>query len=114
MAKILIVDDNDKLRSIFKTILKDFEVFEAQNGLEAIEIYKKEKPDIILMDILMPEMDGIVATRKILDIDPKTSIIAITAYSSRSTDIIEAGAKEVLNKPIRNIELVNKVKEYTD
>ena len=114
MVKILIVDDNEKLRSIFKTILNEFEVFEAKNGLEAIEIYNKEKPDIILMDILMPEMDGIIATKKILTINPKTTILAISAYSSRSAEIIEAGAREVLNKPIRNVELINKVKKYSE
>lgn len=112
MVKVLIVDDNDKLRAIFKLILKEYKIFEAKNGIEAIEVFKEKQPDLILMDILMPEMDGIAATKEILKIDPKTTIIAITAYSSRASEIIEAGAKEVLIKPVRNVIILQKVKEY--
>ncbi len=112
MLKVLIVDDNEKLRSIFKLILKEYQIFEAKNGIEAIKVFKEKQPNIILMDILMPEMDGITATKEILIIDPKTVIIAITAYSSRASEILKAGAKEVLTKPIRNKELLNKIKDY--
>lgn len=113
MVTILIVDDNEKLRSIFRILLKEFETIEAKNGLEAIELYKKYAPDIVLMDILMPEMDGIKATKEILKIDANAKIAAITAYSSKAKDILEAGAKEVLTKPIRKNILLEKIKEYT-
>ncbi len=113
MKNILIVDDNKDLRALFKLILNNFSILEAENGIEAIEHFKDNKPDLILMDILMPEMDGIIATRKILEIDPSAIIVAITAYSIRADEIIQAGAKEVLKKPVRKEELLRKIKEYT-
>lgn len=113
MTKILIVDDNDDLRALFRLILNSFEIFEAKNGIEAIENYNISKPDLVLMDILMPEMDGIVATRKILEENPDAIIVAVTAYSSRAHEILNAGAKEVLKKPVRKQELILKIKEYT-
>ena len=69
MVKVLIVDDNEKLRDIFKLILKEYHILEANNGIEAIEVFKEKQPDLILMDILMPEMDGIAATKEIIKIE---------------------------------------------
>ena len=77
MKSILIVDDNDKLRSLFKLMLEDYEVVEAENGKKALEIIQNRKFDLILMDILMPEMNGIEATRKILEIKPFLKIITL-------------------------------------
>jgi len=109
---VLVVDDNDDLRMLIKLILSEFEIIEARNGLEAIELFRNHNPNLILMDILMPEMDGIEATREILSINPSTLIVAITAYSSRAHEILDAGAKEVLKKPVRNKELLSKVRYY--
>ena len=109
---ILVVDDNDDLRGVFRLLLKEYEIVEASNGIEALESYKNSKPSIVLMDILMPEMDGITATKKILEVDPDAQIIAITAYSTRANDMLEAGALDVLKKPIRKNELLNKINEY--
>ncbi|MEE9409932.1 MAG: response regulator, partial [Candidatus Heimdallarchaeota archaeon] len=67
MSKILIVDDNDDLRTIMKIMLREFEVVEAKNGKEAIELFNESKPDLVLMDILMPVMDGIEATEIIME-----------------------------------------------
>ncbi len=114
MVTILVVDDNEKLRSIFRLILKEYETIEAKNGLEAVELYKKYSPDIVLMDILMPEMDGIEATKEIIKINSNAKIAAITAYSSKSKEILEAGAQEVLKKPIRKNILIEKIKEYVN
>ncbi|MHA1630598.1 MAG: response regulator [Candidatus Heimdallarchaeota archaeon] len=114
MKSILIVDDNDKLRSIFKLMLKDYEVVEAQNGKIALEIVRKRKFNLVLMDILMPEMNGIIATQKILEIRPNLNILAITAYTSKANEILKAGAKEVLKKPIRKQLLLQKVEEYVN
>ncbi len=114
MKSILIVDDNDKLRSIFKLMLKDYEVVEAQNGKIALEIVQKRKFNLVLMDILMPEMNGIITTQKILEIRPNMNILAITAYTSKANEILKAGAKEVLKKPIRKQSLLQKVEEYVN
>ena len=113
MIRVLIVEDNTNLLMIFKMILSDeFETFEAENGLEAIEQYKKHAPDLVLMDILMPEMDGIEATKEIMKINPEAKIVAVTAYSTRADEIIQAGALVVLKKPIRKKDLIEKVKEF--
>lgn len=115
MAKVLIVDDNSNLLEIFRLVLcNDFEISEARNGLQAIKVYKQQTPDLVLMDILMPEMDGIDATKEIMKINPKAKIVAITAYSSRSDEIIQAGAIEVLKKPIRKKDLIDKVKGFIE
>ena len=113
MTRVLIVDDNIDLREIFQIVLSnDFEIFKAGNGLEAIDIYKQHTPDLVLMDILMPEMNGIDATKEIMKINPDAKIVAITAYSLRSDEIIQAGAIDVLSKPIRKKDLIMKVKEF--
>ncbi|MCK5184248.1 MAG: response regulator [Candidatus Heimdallarchaeota archaeon] len=112
MAQILIADDNKELRALFCLMLKDFDLLEAENGIEAIEVCKKNEIELILMDILMPEMDGIVATREILNSYPEIIILGITAYTNRADELIKAGAKEVLIKPIRKKELIDKVNEY--
>ncbi|MHA1760623.1 MAG: response regulator [Candidatus Heimdallarchaeota archaeon] len=109
---ILIVDDNDDLRGVFRLLLKEYEIVEASNGIEALDCYKESKPSLVLMDVLMPEMDGITATKKILEMDPSAQIIAITAYSTRANEILDAGALDVLKKPIRKVELLKKINEY--
>ncbi len=112
MKTILIVDDNDDLRLIMKLMLNEFNVKEAENGEKAIESFLKNEPDLILMDILMPVMDGIEATVKILEKNPEAKIIAITAYSSRASEILNVGALEVLKKPFKKLDLINKIYKY--
>jgi CheY-like chemotaxis protein len=76
--KILIVDDDLAVLEVLSLMLKDdYEVITATNGKEAIDKYRKFKPDLVLMDVVMPEMDGIRATKEILKIDPNAKIIAI-------------------------------------
>ncbi len=106
------MDDNELLRKLFCKMLEEFEVLEAGNGEEGVKIYKKYKPDIVIMDILMPEMDGIIATKEILKFDPKAKIAALTAYSSYTNEILEAGAREVMYKPIAKEKLIQCIKEH--
>ncbi|MHA1346810.1 MAG: response regulator [Candidatus Heimdallarchaeaceae archaeon] len=111
MEKVMIVDDNDDLRSLFHLMLKThYEIVEAGNGLEAISVFKEHKPALTLMDIVMPEMNGIEATRKIRKISPEAKIIAITAHSTGIQDILDAGAFLVRQKPIRRKDLLELVK----
>lgn len=114
MLRILVVDDNEDLRKIFKLMLNDCRIDEANNGLEALKLISINTYDLILMDILMPEMDGIAATKEILKKNPKAVIVAITAFTNRAKEILEAGAVNVLDKPIRKNTLVKKLKEYTE
>ncbi len=104
-SKVLVVEDYEDTREFMKFLLQDygFEVTEASNGFEAVEAVKRQVPDLILMDISMPGMDGLTAARKIREQNAsrKTPIIAITAYGeSARRKAIEAGCNASLSKPI--------------
>ncbi|WP_027633889.1 response regulator [Clostridium hydrogeniformans] len=106
MAKVLIVDDAAFMRMMIKDILEKngFEVVgEASNGLKAVELYKKEKPDVVTMDITMPDMDGIEAVKEIKAFDPNSKIIMCSAMGQQTMvmDAIRAGAKDFIVKPFQ-------------
>lgn len=110
----MIVDDETAMREILKIMLKDYRVIEASNGREAVEKYKKEKPDVILMDIMMPVMGGLDAIREIKKINPNAKIVAITAYaSSKGEKAIEAGVDLILRKPFTRKEVIKVIEELT-
>ncbi len=117
MARVLIVDDATFMRMMIKDILEKngFEVVgEASNGLKAVEIYKAEKPDVVTMDITMPEMDGIEAVKAIKGFDPAAKIVMCSAMGQQTMvmDAIRAGAKDFIVKPFqadRVLEAINKV-----
>ncbi len=111
--RVLLVDDDDFIRDMLKEMLSSHEVFEAENGAEAVEMYIELHPDIVLMDILMPVMDGIEATRRIMSIDPKAIVIGISAFSAvKGEDMRMAGAREVLPKPLRVNDLLAVIEKY--
>jgi len=97
--KIVIVDDHDILRDGIKFILKQIEfaevIGEARNGLEFMELMKTVEPDVVLMDIAMPEMDGIEATKTILKTLPNLKIIALTMFGDEEYyfNMVHAGAR---------------------
>ena len=102
MAKVLIVEDAPFIREMIRDILEshDHEIAgEAANGLEAIEKYKALKPDVVLMDILMPGMDGLSAIMKIMEQDPKARIIVVSALVKEALrkEAMRAGA--ILTNP---------------
>ncbi|HDM70653.1 MAG: two-component system response regulator [Thermotoga sp.] len=118
MAKrVLIVDDAAFMRMLLKDIITKagYEVVgEATNGVEAVEKYKELKPDIVTMDITMPEMNGIEAIKKIKEIDPNANIIVCSAMGQQAmvVEAIQAGAKDFIVKPFqqsRVVEALNKV-----
>ncbi len=114
---ILIVDDASFMRMMIKDILtkNGFEVVgEAENGAKAIEKYKELNPELVIMDITMPEMDGIQAVREIKNIDKDAKIVMCSAMGQQAMVIeaIQAGAKDFIVKPFqadRVIEAVKKV-----
>ncbi|MHC1597054.1 MAG: response regulator [Methermicoccaceae archaeon] len=115
MLKVLLVDDDVFVREVLSLMLKvpEFEVIEAENGEQAVELFSKHKPDVVLMDIVMPVMGGAEATRKILEIDPDAVVLGITAFSMRKgNEILDAGAKEVISKPITKGKLIETIRKY--
>ena len=105
--KVMIVDDDPSVREILRMMLKDFNVLEAADGEEAIQKFMIERPRIVLMDIMMPKIDGVEATRKIKEIEPETLVVGITAFDqSRKEELIKAGAKDVLTKPVTKKKLL--------
>lgn len=106
MAKVLIVDDAAFMRMMIKDILEKngFEVVaEACNGIKAVEAYKKERPDVVTMDITMPDMDGIEAVKQIKEFDPNAKVIMCSAMGQQSMvmDAIRAGARDFIVKPFQ-------------
>jgi two-component system, chemotaxis family, chemotaxis protein CheY len=117
MTRVLIVDDAAFMRMMIKDILEKngYDVVaEANNGIKAVEMYKREKPDVVTMDITMPDMDGIEAVKAIREFDPKAKIIMCSAMGQQSMvmDAIRAGAKDFVVKPFqpdRVLEAISKI-----
>ncbi len=105
MIKVLTVDDNKDNRLALRLLLEEYDelsIFEAENGKKAVETVKVASPDIILMDIMMPVMDGIEATEEIRKIDKNVMIIAMSALSDdeHKIQMLKAGAEDYITKPI--------------
>jgi two-component system, chemotaxis family, chemotaxis protein CheY len=117
MAKILVIDDAAFMRMMLGEILKmggHTIIGEASNGKEAVSIYQELKPDLVTMDITMPEMDGIEAVKEIRKIDPQAKIMMCSAMGQQAMvfESIQAGAKDFVVKPFnaeRVLEAVKKV-----
>ncbi|MEI6512082.1 MAG: response regulator [bacterium] len=104
--RILISDDALFMRVTLKNILSQngYEVAgEAANGREAVELYNKLKPDLVMMDITMPEMDGISALKGIRSADPNANVIMCTAMGQKNLvmEAVQAGAKDYIVKPFQ-------------
>ena len=114
--KILIVDDDSSIREIISTQLSrlNFLTLSAANGKEAVELFKSEKPDLVLMDMLMPVMDGLTACQKIRALEKKGAripILFLTARDSRHDQISStlSGGDDFITKPISLQELRERV-----
>lgn len=112
---ILVAEDEESNYELLYAILNEqYNIVWAQNGVKTVELYKELKPDLILMDIKMDEMDGIEATEIIRKTDKKLPIIAITAYAFErdKIDAINAGCDDFMTKPIFPNELRRKIAKY--
>jgi two-component system alkaline phosphatase synthesis response regulator PhoP len=116
MPRILVVDDEqDILELIRHSLAKEgFEVHVAANGLQALEQARKVKPEIIIMDVMMPVMDGMEACRQLKD-NPETKNIPVIFLTARSEEFaelagFEAGADDYIAKPVRSRVLLSRVK----
>jgi len=118
MQKILIVDDEDAFRAIVKEILidKEFSAAEASNGLNAIEIFKNNPFDAVLLDLRMPGMDGIETLQELKKIDSHVPIIILTAFGDIPTAVeaVKQGAYDFITKPPEFDELVTIIKRAVE
>lgn len=113
---ILIVDDASFMRMMIRDILtkNGYEVVgEAENGVVAVEKYKELSPELVIMDITMPEMDGIQAVKKIRSINPNAKIIMCSAMGQQAMVIeaIQAGARDFVVKPFQHERVIEAVKK---
>ena len=114
--RILVVDDAAFMRMMIKDILtkNGYEVVgEAADGAQAIEKFKESNPDLITMDITMPEMDGITALKEIKKIDPGAKVIMCSAMGQQAMviDAIQAGAKDFIVKPFQADRVIEAIKK---
>ena len=117
MKKILVVEDVELNRDLVVQLLEDnYQVIEAVNGQEGVSIAEKEKPDLILMDLSLPVMDGWEATR-MLKADPELRsipVIALTAHAMKGDEekALAAGCDDYLVKPLDEDELMSKIEKH--
>jgi two-component system cell cycle response regulator len=115
-AVILVVDDNEQNLELLQAYLEDLQcrTIPAKDGVEALEIIKKSKPDLVLLDVMMPKMSGFEVCRRIKN-NPQTAdlpVIMVTALNELG-DIeraIESGTDDFLSKPVNKLELITRVK----
>lgn len=117
MKKILVVEDVDFNRDLLVQLLEDdYEVIEAANGQEGVKLAERERPDLILMDLSLPVMDGWEATRQLKANDNLRSIpvIALTAHAMKGDEekALAAGCDDYLVKPLDEDELIAKIQKY--
>jgi two-component system cell cycle response regulator DivK len=116
--RILVVEDQDDNRRIMRDLLTSagFDLIEATNGEEGVRMAKGDRPDLILMDIQMPVLDGYAATRRIKALPElrDTPIIVVTSYALSGDDVKarEAGADDYVSKPFSPRELLAKIRQF--
>jgi two-component system chemotaxis response regulator CheY len=116
---VLIADDLKFIKLVLRELLEKagFRVVgEASNGQEAVELYKDKRPDVVLMDITMPKMDGLSALKQILKIDPQAKIIMCSALGQQSLIVqaLQLGAKDFIVKPFREDRVIAAIKKILD
>ena len=117
IIRVMLVDDHNVVRSGLTTFLRAYDdlelVAEAKNGLEAVRLCAEKKPEVILMDLMMPEMDGIAATRAILAEYPQIKIIAMTSFEDEQLvqGVLAAGAISYLIKNVTSDELAKAIRD---
>jgi two-component system chemotaxis response regulator CheY len=113
MAKVLIVDDAEFLRVRLNKILsaEGYEVFQAENGIKAVAAYQEFHPEVVLMDVTMPEMDGLTALKEIIRLDPKAKVVMLTALGQESVvlEAVKSGAKDFVVKPFEQERVMNAI-----
>jgi two-component system, chemotaxis family, chemotaxis protein CheY len=118
-VNVLIVDDLPFIKIVLRDIIEKagFRVVgEASSGEQAISLYQDTRPDVVLMDITMPGMDGLTAMKKIYEIDPRARVIICSAIGQQQVMVqaIQAGAKDFIVKPLQPQRVVSALKKALD
>ena len=118
-GKVLLVDDEAHIRKYVGLILKSLggpTIVEAANGREAIEVYQRENPDLVLLDVNMPQMDGIETLKRLKEIDPEVVAIMLTSLANRQTieQAAELGAVNYIRKDTPKDEIAKALSETID
>lgn len=118
-AKILITDDSILARKQLKDMISSLGTpvfYEARDGQDAIDLYKRNKPDLVFLDIVMPNKDGNSAIQEIMDFDPDATIIIASSAGTQSQlkKAIEAGAREFIQKPLNQQQVIDTVNRFLE
>ncbi len=117
VTKILLIDDSRAAQHIFQRYIETSEEFElvgiASSGAEGIKLFQELKPDVVCLDILMPDMDGVQVLRALKNLDNEVKVIVITSLGSQADKVIEflkMGALSVLSKPFDSTTLIEQLR----
>ena len=112
---VLIADDSEFMRNLLREILEEEHeiVGEAENGVEAVDIYEEQSPDLVMMDIVMPIRDGIEATSQIKDADPGANVIMCTSVGQeeKMKAAVKAGADGYITKPFQKPSVIQAIRD---
>jgi len=115
MSEVLIADDSEFMRNLLREILEEDHqiVGEVENGVEAVEVYKEEQPDLVMMDIVMPIRDGIEATDEIKNTDPGSTVIMCTSVGQeeKMKEAVKAGADGYITKPFQKPSVIEAIED---
>ncbi len=116
MKKILLVDDEDAIHLVYRAEFEDegYEIISAYNGEQALEKFRTEKPNLVILDINMPGMNGIEVLRRLKELSPELPVILSSAYSEYKQDFGSWASEEYIVKSSNLDELKNTVKKYLD
>lgn len=112
MAKVLIVEDEEAQRMLYETEISEMghQVVLARDGAEAVEVARKQKPDVVILDLMMPKMHGLEALKKVLGNSPNMPVIIHTAYTHYKDDFMSWAAEEYIIKSADLSELKNAIR----
>ena len=118
MARVMIADDSDAIRMVLKDVLEighHETVAEVSNGVEAVEKFNETKPDLLLLDLAMPKLDGLDAVKQIIAANPNAKIVMITASDNLKTmqDCLKAGALAYVLKPFDFDQVLKIISKFT-
>jgi two-component system chemotaxis response regulator CheY len=111
-AKILVCDDSILARKQLKHIISIFgnpSIVEANDGVEAVSLFKEEMPDMVFLDLVMPRLDGMEALKQILAIDEAAKVVIVSSVGTKDTllEAVKLGAKEFIQKPFSEFQIIN-------